>query len=135
MMQRQPFHIYLTSADSKEYYPGNTPSDFTVRFKNPIPLPGHWVCTLLDATTPKGWRKESLICANVCDVSFTPHGNLPILRRGFDRAILNLQYIPVVKQELTDLRIFLLSNSGVAFKQSPTDEWSCVLYFVPTPGP
>ena len=108
MMQH---YIYLSDTDSKEYYPGNSPTEFNVQLPHTITLKGKWLCALNDFhcnynDTPKGLY----VCVDIVQESICGSRKAPILRYIPHREnliALNPLYVDVCKSEFNSLKMYI----------------------------
>ena len=104
-------YLFLNSTLSKEQYPDNSSTDFTVEFPHPYQLDGKWTCSLTEIYA-KVTKTTLYVCADICEESYADNTMAPILRVlhktnkrliTFDEAI----NIPIKTGTLNRIRIFI----------------------------
>lgn len=110
--------LYLSSTDSKEYYPNNNPADFTVKFPEPIQLHGEWTLTLRELKCKRSNNDDDLyIMCDAIQDTFVRNRKEPVLqyipgkgRGGGGRVIQSFDgtIMPkVTRTTLNTLRIYI----------------------------
>ena len=89
------YYFHLSSEDSKNFHPSNTPLDFTVELPAPLYLEGEWEVALLDIDFDD-WLSDLYVFCDMCKHSVYEGILQPVLRRvpkfGLDTMP---QYVPV----------------------------------------
>lgn len=81
-MQRQQFHLFLSSDDSKEYYPQNYSGHFTVKLPEYVEFEGEWWVALCDISYPEPLDTSDInVMTNICEDSVWRDTKQAILRR------------------------------------------------------
>ena len=106
MMQH---YIYLSDTDSKEHYPGNSPTEFNVQLPHTITLTGKWLCALTDFhCNYKDTPKPLYVCSDIVQESFCGSRKAPILRYHRENLItLKPLYVDVCKSEFNSLKMYI----------------------------
>lgn len=82
-MADQQHYIFISSDDSTNYHPTNSPSQFCVELPQTLNLPGVWYCALTDIQL-KGsapvFEEMNVVC-DLCEHSYIRNNLQPILRR------------------------------------------------------
>jgi hypothetical protein len=73
------YYLYLTSEDSTDIPPENSPSDFTVELPRSLSLDGDWECCLKELCAPPG-SEVLYVCSDLCLESFACDTSYPVLR-------------------------------------------------------
>ena len=125
------FYVHLSSEDSKQYFPKNHTSRFTIKLPEILHLKEHWEVALCSITLPKMKEKKLLVCSDVCSESIIGEKRLPLLRvlAGTIPSFFEpLQYIRVRPQDIERITIYINSSSGspVSFTAG---ECNCTLHF------
>lgn len=118
------FYIYLSSQDSRRYFPTNRASNFTVQLPEVINLEGNWEIGLVevyfhladDITRP---HLELEIISNVCQDSIKGGEKLAILRNIFPTkrkaqfiTFPYVFYLPLRQHELNQISIYIRDLGG-----------------------
>lgn len=113
------YFLFLSSADSKEWFPQNNAQCFTIKLPTPLKLDGNWKCALTEiAFTPKfseNIPKEIYICTKIVQDSYAVNSSLPLLRKLIiPDSSFQLQwafpqnfYIEVSQEEIQYLKIYI----------------------------
>ena len=127
------FYVHLSSHDSKQYFPRNNTSRFTIKLPEILHLIGQWEVALCTITLPKmkPQNKKVLVCSDLCGESIIGEKRLPLLRVLVGKvptSFENLQYIPVRQQDIDRITIYIDSATGsqVSFEAG---ECECSLHF------
>ena len=135
-------YLYLSSDDSLNYFPANSPSNFTVKMLSPLIFRCNQFIGLLafqycDLFTNKQGYAESAnrniyICSDICQQSFVKDRMLPVLTRLYidsnndsavkEVTITNPIYIPIVQYFSQDLHIYITDDYGeiISLSNGPT---------------
>lgn len=118
MDKESKHYLFLSSANSSDYFPFNTHSDFTVRLTERLHFPGNWECTLIDIFFPRKLQTDVVIYCDLCEQSFINNTKLPVLRtvqngyfRQFD-SFQQLVNIPIARSETQQIRIYITTITG-----------------------
>ena len=106
-------YLYIKSDDSLQFYPQNTPNDFTVELPEIINLKGKWAIALLDIYIKDTLTDPIYILTDICEQS-VQNGNLnPILKVIYPDCVhfSNLHYIPVKVSSLKRISIYIRGGS------------------------
>ena len=134
--------LYLSSDDSKTYYPNNTPSNFYIKILNPMVFRSMRVCGLvsfqyIDSFSPSSLPTQSshmnmYICSNMCQHSFVNDSTLPVLTRikidisndskVKEVPIFNPLYVSIVEYFTNDIHIYIKDDDGkdISFLGGPS---------------
>ncbi len=131
------FHLFLSSLDSHQLHPGNTPGDFTVELPQSMELKGMWECALVDFQLigASVAYDPFCLCTDICEESCVGDTQLPILRRLTLKGqkkdslvqFINLNYVRVNKDQINRIRIYIKSTKHHNFAVS-SGELSCTLH-------
>jgi len=109
-------YLYLSSDDSKQYFPNNKTDDFTVKLPENYKLPGCWEVALTEIhypeVTPEGHVLSVL--SDICEESVSGGGKAPVLRKIYKVSEVwnQLYYVPVRSKEIDSIRIFIKESQG-----------------------
>lgn len=122
-------YLFLSSQDSKEQYPANTATDFTIELPKVYNLEGRWECALVEIDP--GVNANTLyVCTDLCQESYVENTMAPILRRlsnikkgkkQFEYSV--PFYVEVKKTQVDRIRIFI--RGGIDTNNTIT---RCVLH-------
>jgi hypothetical protein len=129
------YYLYLTSEDSTDRHPENSPSDFTVELPRPLSLTGDWECCLKELCAPPGFE-VLYVCSDLCLESFACDTSYPVLRvvygstKSKKKSSLtfdNPYYVRVYTDRLHRLRIFIRGErlEPISFKSGTV---TCTLH-------
>ena len=119
-------YLYLNSDDSKQYYPNNTPFDFTVKLSDPLELPGKWKLALSEIHFSNRDVEWYVYC-ELCESNNVMDYNLPILRRVHNPSIFeNLYFLPINSTYVDTLRIYI-RNRNHAIPSVDIQRLNCTL--------
>ncbi len=79
----QQHMLFLSSKDSKQFYPTNSTTEFHIELPQSLDLQGQWFCAITEVhfmCKNTSW-KEVNIFTDICGDSYVYNTNLPILRR------------------------------------------------------
>ncbi len=129
----QEFHLYCYSQHSKEFFPSNGPSDFTIHLPKSIHLEGAWECGLMQfkyTTTASTTEKPFYVCCDLVSESYSGDFTLPILRRVRLRTtqFSHVIYVPLKTRDFNVVRLYLRTWKN---KDSPVQrgDTHCTLHF------
>ena len=75
------FFMFLSSKDSKSYFPNNNPGDFSVVLPDTLYLDGTWTCALRDIQCWPATPTDMYLFCDAVEDSYVKDGKLPILQR------------------------------------------------------
>jgi hypothetical protein len=112
--------IYLSSGDSMDHFV-NSPSSFTVVLPEQLHLEGSWACALTQIDIPGNFSatyKGVYLCNDIVQESIVHGGKRPVLaripilsgKRRVAMVISTPQYIPLIKNNLTTIRMQLIDE-------------------------
>ena len=85
LWRKDVFYLFLSSEDSKDLYPQNTPQDFTVQLPERIQLTGEWTLALVEIEYPTSFSRNPPASlwfeVDLCETSIVGDRKLPVLRR------------------------------------------------------
>ena len=127
-------YIYLSSDDSLDIYPKNSPGSFYSKFC--LPITGKWEIALLQLQYINSYiqnipPKNLYICCDICNESYLSNMKLPILRRIFNTSsqsgetveaeISNLIHVSNRCNYFDVIRIYILDENArpVIFSEGP----------------
>jgi hypothetical protein len=109
-------YLFLSSNDSKEYFPKNSSTNFRIKLKTPLILDEHWYIALFDARLPiksdDSSRSVTIFC-NLCKSSIIFDQARPVLRQIGRREarqsmpLCNKQFFPITQRRVDTLHIYL----------------------------
>jgi len=119
----EEFYIHLSSEDSKDLYPHNTPADFRVQLPERIQLLGRWKCALAEikfvSPTQRSTLDTSLLLnSNLCDSSIVGNTKAPILRRmpltrgTYNKTYDFLHYYPIKTFNFDTIHLYINTDTG-----------------------
>ncbi len=124
-MERHNIYLYLSDEDPS-VFPHESAADFTVSLPKTLHiLPGEWEMALQSVSymgdiISSPIPKMISFCCDVVDSSIIHGSEAQVLRRlvntgvnKVDWTFNELQYIPVVRGDLTSVRLYLLTEKGV----------------------
>lgn len=137
----EPFYILLSSEDSADNYPFNTPYDFITYLPETILLHGKWVCALTEITFPPISNTipslSLYVNSDLCDTTIVGARKIPILRRitgtpdNFRQEIItNPMYIPLKSLSFNTIRVYISTNTGEAASLL-SQPVTCTVHFKP----
>ena len=106
-------YLFLSSNDSKDEYPDNMSTEFTIELPRVYTLEGQWECALAEIE-PNVNTDTLYVCADLCQESYAENTMIPVLRRlrnikkgkkPFEFPV--LYYVPVKKTHIDRIRIFI----------------------------
>jgi len=121
------FYIHLSSTDSEDVYPHNTPADFRVQLPERVRFQGVWQCALAEiqylseSSITKTIPTCLWVSSNVCCASIVGNTKVPILRRltsvlgtytTYEYTLQHLHYYPVNLTELDVIHIYINTDDG-----------------------
>lgn len=128
-------YLYLSSDDSKKYYPNNNPAMFSTKLPKNIrtPLNGNWQIALLDIELPPletGYEPKFLtVYSDICSSSVYGGGLKQILHRMYYKELrqqtpivfIPTRYKEVNIESLDYIHLYLLDEHGnsPSFVNSP----------------
>ena len=123
------FYLFLSSEDSKELFPTNAPSDFSVKLPYPIDLRGNWTCALVQCSVPT--KPEDVL---YLEANFSNHVTFgsklkAVLGKvtGKNAQYSHLAYIPVRLKTLEVIHLKVINRRGDS--NISEGETSCILHF------
>ena len=139
-VRMKSFYLFLSSQDSWDLFPHNTPSEWRIQLPKPYTLEGRWECSVIDITldcnfTPRSSRLY--LCCDFVEDSYVRGKALPVLKnleltgrykKVKYESFLNPTYIPVKTAQLRGLRFYTVGAdlTPVVFS---SNELHCVLHF------
>lgn len=115
IMESPCFPVYLSSNDSMHSFPENNPADYTVRLPERLFLErGNWWCGLSQLRLPDTKIDYPVyLCSDLCGDSVVGEFKVPVLQRihGSITEPTNLLYLPVIKEDISSIRLYLISSS------------------------
>ena len=138
MMESKQFYVYISSADSTDYFPDNEPSKFTVKLPETLRLRGKWQLALCEIQYPSIQKKKKkpeqlLILCDLCQDSIVGEKRLPVLRRMRYEEPGNTSfgifyYVSLKTQEADRITVYIKTEKG----EEPSFESGkllCTLHF------
>ena len=119
-MDSEQFYVYLSSDDSKIYFPDNVPAKFTVKLPETLHLRGKWQLALCDVQYPSIEKKQPeqlLLLTDICQDSIVGETRMPILRRfkytteGYTSFGV-FYYVTLKNREVDRISVYLRTDSG-----------------------
>ena len=126
-LKMDEFYIHLSSTDSEDTYPHNTPADFRVQLPERVRFHGIWQCALAEiqylseSSMPKTISTNLWVSSNVCCASIVGNTKAPILRcltsvlgtyTTYDYSLQHLHYYPVKLTEVDVIHIYINTDDG-----------------------
>ena len=120
-MTGDDYYLFISSEDSKGFYPFNTSDFFTVNCSKEYVLSGTWKCALTEVcvTTVFETEKEPkylCICLDICDSSYIAGQYRQILRKvpvtklQVCKEFSQIFHIPLVKKLFSEIRVSVLNE-------------------------
>ena len=118
-------YLFLSSSDSSELFPSNSPSDFTVQLAGTLDLQGTWYASLKEVRITNKVEEEEeeaprelLICSDLSEDVFYGGTKLGILRRihrsnrtpVLVKIFAESFYFKVTRPQLNKIRILIREN-------------------------
>ena len=134
-MEKQQFHLFLSSVDSMEYYPQNYPGQFLIHLPETLKLEGEWWVGLSDISYPEPLNSSCInVMTNICEDSAWRGTKQAILRRiptqgNINHHIFTIPYYQRVRgKEIDWLSIYIRdeNNQPVSFLKGTL---TCTLHF------
>ena len=130
-------YLFLSSRNSKDQYPDNVATDFTIDLPRPFALEGEWECGLKEIDVSLK-QNTMFVCSDICRESYAEDTMLPVLRmlrntptRGRKREtyfVFNDPFYVRIKAEvLNRVRIFI-RGSELRALVSDDSEVRCTLH-------
>jgi len=108
-------YAYVSSTDSLNLHPQNTPSNFIVQLPQYIRLDkGEWTCGVVQCILPKRISKPVYITTDFVESSVF-HGTLkPVLCMTTvkTKEFIHVKHVPVKRNQISTLRIKLVNRRG-----------------------
>lgn len=108
--------LFVSSSDSLNYFPKNSPRDFTIELNKELNLEGNWKMAILDIWLESSKRDYLNIC---CDISEPSHAqDCPIVRRlwagegEIEERFSFPYYLPVHTKSLKRFRTYIKGTQG-----------------------
>ena len=119
-MESNQFYVYLSSDDSKIYFPDNKAAHFTIKLPEILHLRGKWQLALCDIQYPSIEKKKPeqlLLLADICQDSIIGDTRSPVLRRFKYRTrgytdFNVLYYVSLKNREVDRISVYLRTDSG-----------------------
>lgn len=114
-------YLYISSKDSIDLYPQNTPANFIVQLPQHLQLDeGTWTCGVLQCVLPSTPRSATYITCDFVESSFLGGHAQPVLAMTTvkTKEYVNVTRVPIKRTQLPTIRIKLVNRRGV----SPTLE-------------
>ena len=114
-------YVILSSDNSKDYFPNNSPASFRSHLNIPLILNGMWRVAIVEAniSTTISKTEALLVHSNICDDSIVNGYSKPLLRRlmsvdpGNWSIILDSpHYVPIKVSEIYNIDIFITDDQG-----------------------
>ena len=118
MQSTRQHHLFLSSEDSKNIFPGNHSTDFTVELPETLLLSGVWECALLEIFFTKKLDEGVVVLCDLCENSYISNTRLPVLRvlqGGLNKtnsAFVNINSISIPHNEVRRLRVYIRTYTG-----------------------
>ena len=132
-------YIYISSTDSLNIYPTNSPGQFYCKLPQPLNLKGLWECSLIQLQFVNSYfagtepPKCFYVCSDICTESVLLERKIPVIRRisniygpemlnqTVEVDIKNLIYIPVICEYVDVIQIYVIDDSGkpIVFSEGP----------------
>ena len=115
------FYIHLSSVDSKNLYPDNSPSAFTVQLPERINLYRTLMCALAEieySCTTADPLSSLLVITDLCDSTIVGTTKIPILRRlkhsrgTYTKVYPTLQYYPIKTYTFDTIHLHINTYAG-----------------------
>ena len=130
------YYVYLSSQCSNQYFPDNTPAQFTSLLPKQLMFTGSWEVALLQFQYPSSTKKSAQVNIHtdiISDVLYEDN-MLPVLRRlsitskGKLVSVNVPFYIPVKKDHVDSISLHILNDKGQlhSFANQPV---RCTLHF------
>ena len=105
-------YLFISSSDSKSYYPENKPHTFIVELGERINLISRWLVALSDLNLNVTTTETLYIFCDIFDISYIKNSMKPILRMiyptGSSKSFSFLKrYNPIVQRNFTHLQIYI----------------------------
>ena len=139
------FYVNISSDNSLDYFPNNSPSDFRLHLKQTLRLHGHWTVALTDIqySIPSSKGKNIWVYSNICENTIVGDTLEPLLRKipiaGKKGETRNKSFpIPyykhVLPHEVESIQIYVYGDDkeNISFKAFPL---RCTLHFKKVRGP
>ena len=118
MEQNASTYLFLSSADSQQFFPDNSAADFRIKLDIPIILDAHWHVCLCEITfkLKSGDNSKSLsVYSSICRPSYIDNHAAPILRRITRKGaqeFMSRQYFPIARRYIESLDIYIRNEQG-----------------------
>lgn len=129
-------YIFLSSKDSLQGFPDNTPSSFRCRLPDRLHLsPEDWWCGLVECRLPTNIESPVQLCCNFIHSSIVGEFQTPILSLISDAVTRpnHVIYVPVKDPELSIVHLYL-NTSGRDISPLTTGVSYCTLHLCNNEG-
>ena len=124
------FYLFLFSKGSRQYFPLNSPNDFSIKLAEMYHLQGCWQVALTELyhqDIPSDSTVFSVL-SDICEESNTDSTKLPILRKIHkENSFSQCYYVPVRNKVLHSIRIYINTETGQRASLK-ADTLHCVLH-------
>lgn len=122
-------YVYISSDNSKDFYPKNNAYDFTVKLNDPLELQGKWKVAL-SAFYFGDEPLELYVYCTLCESNNVLDRYLPILRRIYQSSseFQNLQFVSV-NRNFVDTIKFYIRDLNHEIPSKTISRVSCALNF------
>ena len=126
--------VFLSSGDSADLFPNNTPYDFTVALPETIELNGEYYCALVSYFQPVG--EDVTIFSEILDYSYIADSYKPVLRQLNEIAthyedFSNPQYMKVRVPRISEINIKIRQSTFfshlVQLQEVQKQDWFSIL--------
>ena len=111
-------YLFLSSADSQQFFPANNQSDFRVKLDTPIVLDNHWHISLCEITfklKPSDTSRSLVVYSSICMPSYISNQSAPVLRRISRKGaqeFVNKQYFPIGRKYIESVDVYIRNERG-----------------------
>ena len=130
-------YLYLSSENSLDVYPYNSPGNFYCKLPQPLQLQGHWEVALLQIQYMNAYYagtktpRNLFVCTDICTESTLGSQKISVLKRvnntnsaadqPIESEINHVTYVSVQQENVDVLRIYIKDDAGklVVFSQGP----------------
>ena len=110
-------YFFLSSDDSKNYHPENSPHSFTIELPERLELNGNWEVSLSDINIKDTFDTTLYIYSDVGEYSYVNNSMEPILRviypSSYTKRVFSTRYyIPVRSKNLGRISVYIRDRNG-----------------------